>query len=300
MSTRDVSTFKFECVIARTPDRQLIALQGCFGSERAVLVLTKHLLGNEKIEELITGMKTDLKTYSGNDKYAKVVAYSNTEIWNGFEVQIICPANDDVIKKYQAYNMKRVWINETADVYTRIVKPILDNYNASRSVEWIYNILEKKKEQELTIYEDPDAEIGFILQYGYLWEDRADLDSMVLLCFANKRGIQSLRDLKPEHVPMLENVLEKGLQAIEDILKVKREYVRAYIHYQPSFYHLHMHFTNTQVIKQGSEVERAHLIQDVIDNIKLVPDYYQRKTLYYTLPQTHDIVDAINKQNFYL
>lgn len=34
----------------------------------------------------------------------------------------------------------------------------------------------------------------------------------------------------------------------------------------------------------GAEVERARLLQDVIDHIQLPNDYYQTKTLYYKLP----------------
>ncbi len=39
----------------------------------------------------------------------------------------------------------------------------------------------------------------------------------------------------------------------------------------------------------GAEVERARLLQDVIDNIQLQNDYYQTKTLYYKLPITDSL-----------
>lgn len=59
--------------------------------------------------------------------------------------------------------------------------------------------------------------------------------------------------------------------------------IRAFFHYPPSFYHLHVHFTTLQNRTCGCEVERAHLVQDVIDHLRLQTDYYQNKTLYYKL-----------------
>ena len=54
-----------------------------------------------------------------------------------------------------------------------------------------------------------------------------------------------------------------------------------YFQYQPSCHHLHVHFTHIRFDAPGSDVMWAHLLSDVIDNISIAPDYYQRKTLSY-------------------
>lgn len=59
--------------------------------------------------------------------------------------------------------------------------------------------------------------------------------------------------------------------------------IRAFFHYPPSFYHAHVHFTSLQNKTCGCEVERAHLVQDVIDHLRLKNDYYQTKTFYYKI-----------------
>lgn len=59
--------------------------------------------------------------------------------------------------------------------------------------------------------------------------------------------------------------------------------IRAFFHYPPTYYHLHIHFTTLENRMCGAEIERGRLLQDVIDHIQLKNDYYQTKTLYYKL-----------------
>lgn len=59
--------------------------------------------------------------------------------------------------------------------------------------------------------------------------------------------------------------------------------LRIYLHYQPSYYHLHVHFTKLGYEAPGCGVERAHLLADVIQNLQSDPDYYKNRTLYFPL-----------------
>ena len=60
--------------------------------------------------------------------------------------------------------------------------------------------------------------------------------------------------------------------------------MRVYLHYQPSYYHLHVHFTNLRLDSPpGSDVLRAHLLDDVIENIQGDPEFYQKTTISYVL-----------------
>ena len=67
--------------------------------------------------------------------------------------------------------------------------------------------------------------------------------------------------------------------AIKSKYGLGKESLRIYLHYQPSYYHLHVHFTNLKYEAPGSKVERAHLLTDVINNISLKSDYYQKSSL---------------------
>lgn len=68
------------------------------------------------------------------------------------------------------------------------------------------------------------------------------VDKLYCIALVHKRGIRSLRDLRPEHLPLLRNVLHKGAQAIQEAYGVPAAQLRAFVHYLPSYYHLHVHF----------------------------------------------------------
>jgi m7GpppX diphosphatase len=57
-----------------------------------------------------------------------------------------------------------------------------------------------------------------------------------------------------------------------------------YFHYQPSFYHLHVHFTHIDGEWGGQQCHRAHPLDSVIGNLQLYPDYYQRASLTFAQP----------------
>lgn len=71
------------------------------------------------------------------------------------------------------------------------------------------NILEKKRETDRILFEDPDPETGFILVPDMKW-NRTDLESLYLVAIIHKRNIGSIRDLTAEHLPLLRNILNKG------------------------------------------------------------------------------------------
>ena len=72
-------------------------------------------------------------------------------------------------------------------------------------------------------------------------------------------------------------------EAILQRYQVRGDRLRVYLHYLPSYYHLHVHFTALGFDAPGSGVERAHLLTDVIENLECDPEHYQRRTLTFAL-----------------
>lgn len=70
-------------------------------------------------------------------------------------------------------------------------------------------------------------------------------------------------------------------EAIKSKYGLDASQLRVYFHYQPTFYHLHAHFTYLRHEAPGITAERAHLLTNVISNIELLGDYYQKATLQY-------------------
>ena len=177
-------------------------------------------------------------------------------------------------------------LQETADDYNNITKPYLAS--EKNSIQWVYNILEKKSESERIVFEDPDPENGFILLPDMKWNGK-QVDDLYLVAIVHKKGIQSIRELSARHLPLLKNILKNGQASIQDKYGVPASKLRIYLHYQPSYYHLHVQFTHLKYDAPGSGVEKAHLLSDVIENIEMVPQFYQKKTLAFTVKKTETL-----------
>lgn len=147
--------------------------------------------------------KSHLRTEFINDIYGNFLCITDPEV-NQLKVSIIYPASEKHISKYSAH--ARYLVEETVHDYRSVTLPHLEQEQLS--LEWLYNILEHRKEKDRIVYEDPSEETGFIL----------------------------LPDLK--HDP------------------------------------------------PGIHCEKSHLLTTIIDNLELVPDYYQKVTLSCVLSET--------------
>lgn len=146
----------------------------------------------------------------------------------------------------------------------------------------MYNILEHRSETERIVFEDACPNDGFVLLPDLKWDGRT-VETLYLLAIVRRRGIRSLRDLSAADLPLLRNVLRSGTEAIRAKYGVAGRQLRVYLHYQPSFYHLHVHFTYLQHEAPGIRCERGHLLSTVIGNLELLGDYYRRATLPFTV-----------------
>jgi len=131
-------------------------------------------------------------------------------------------------------------VRETADVYQKVTKPMyLDSLDPSHC-DWMHNILENKKEQELCIFENEH----FKLQKDFKFNE-GDLTTFYALAHPKKcveQKLLSVRDLTKEHVPMLKSVLEESYRAIEEKFGLPRHKLYAYFHYLPTYWLIHVHF----------------------------------------------------------
>lgn len=53
-------------------------------------------------------------------------------------------------------------------------------------------------------------------------------------------------------------------QAIQERCGVPASQLRLFVHYQPSYYHLHVHFVHVSVASHGTSAGKAILLDDVI------------------------------------
>lgn len=279
---RDDAQSKTVCVHATASMDSIEPAPAGDGSTEADAIIlmekTAFDTSDRGIETLISS-QTAVKPLFNNDIYGTYHSIPADDV-SHLKTVIIFPATAKHMEKYLSHDSQIIY--ETPDQYRSITLPYIES--SSFEMQWIYNILEKKKESEFIIYEDPDPETGYILIPDLKW-DRKSTDTMYLSGIVHKHGIKSLRDLTSEHLPLLRNIQDTALKAIEKEYGIDKSRIRAYFHYQPSYYHLHVHFNQLKHIAPGSNVIGAHLLADVIDNIEMYPDYYQRKTLAFSVKE---------------
>jgi len=274
----DLEGFQVEKILMNDPKSKRVHVLGRFKdcTDDAIVTMVKTPFSNDTIPKLLSG-DTTLEEEFTNDIYGKYDGLTKPSN-NVISTNIVKPATQKHIEKYT--QKLPYLLYETSHDYENITKPYLET--RTFSIDWVYNILEHKKESERIVFEDPDPQTGFILLPDFKWDGKQTED-LYLIAIVHCRDIKSIRDLNAQHLPLLKNVSRKGLEAIEKKYGVGAPQIRTYFHYYPSYYHLHVHFTHVRY-DIGASTERAHLLHDVIDNIENInSDFYAKKTLPVTL-----------------
>ncbi len=181
------------------------------------------------------------------------------------KIDLIYPADIKVTDKYRKKGF--TLFVETAKVYFEKTKGFIDAIDPSH-IQWIKNILYKRTEEIL--YEEEGV-------YQVLQDYNSKDNPQVLNCLGipYQEDIKSLRDLKPEHLPLLESFYYKGKSALATKYRIPESHIRCFIHYPPSFYYFHVHYLHVDLESNSSSVNRAMDLFTIIQNIKMKEDYYQ-------------------------
>ena len=189
---------------------------------------------------------------------------------------------NDVYEKYEATAIvdgELIICKDVTQMKQRVKKLVQEDYETylqtleKRDVKkdiWIYNIIDGISEQEAILHRD-DKCIVFI---NYFWDGK-DIDKLQLLCMPIDKELRTIRSLQLCDVELLEHMKSVTLQVIREKYGVEEEYIKMYFHYEPSTYHLHIHFVNTASNQLHSSVEYSHEINSVIFNLKINSYYYR-------------------------
>lgn len=257
----------------------------------AVLVLEKKPFDPAAIEACIRKTKTTETLH--NDIYRTFDIVSNLT-QPDMKATLVFPATEKHIAKYSEY--EPFVVNETPELYKSVTQPCLQ---ASKfSLQWVYNILDKKSEVERIVTEDPDPETGFVMVPDMKW-DGQKVEALYLVAIVNDRTLKSLRELRGKHLPLLNNILNKGRSSIKEKYGVNSDKLRVYFHYQPSYYLLHIHFTHIRFDAPGTDVMRAHLLSDTIDNLSIDPEFYAKKSLSYVVKDGDQLYNAYKESGYF-
>lgn len=283
----NLTDFRFQQILSSDPVTKTIAVVGNFNSAgpSALLVLEPCVFEIDDVR-LLTH-KAHLDSCVINEPYSSFIAHTDGK----FSVSLTYPATQKHIEKWEEHDHVRVI--ETAEIFEKIVSPYIDNLPESR-IQWVYNILDGIKESDRIIFEDPDPKTGFVLLPDIKW-DGVSRSTMYLQAIVHDRTIRCIRDLRACHLPLLENMLECALKAVSQRYIVPQPLLRTFIHYHPSFYHLHIHIAHSAIATGTSVAGKAFLLEDVIENLRMDGNYYKNRSFCCYLPENHDIYKLITE-----
>ncbi|XP_076236246.1 decapping enzyme, scavenger [Calliopsis andreniformis] len=274
-----LSSFQVKRVLQNNCLRKQVCVEGVFeGYEGStIILLEKRNFSDDTVslkKEFFNEDTTLRKLYS-NDIYGNYECFP-VKTYNGLNAMVIHPATPKHIEKFKRKELYIV--DETYELYQKITLPYIES--SSLSLEWVYNILEHKAEQDKVVYEDKNEETGFVLVNDLKWDGQPNTLKLIALPF---KKIKSMRELNASHLPLLKNIRDSGTKTITEKFNISPSQLRIYLHYQPSYYHLHVHFAYLMFETPGIYVEKAHLLSMVIRNIELMSEYYTKAVLSYVV-----------------
>jgi m7GpppX diphosphatase len=267
----------------------VLRLLGTLKGQSCILSFKQSTLSKLFLKELVSMTQLTLNAENGKYKYfSGVNGYLET-----LQVDLVSPVTSWDIKKHSDDDFE--FVRETQELYKSVVHPYwVTESTAAGRLDWLEALLDGTKEQENLIYNHED----FVLHTSPHWRGQTldDRDPNQLRCLAivKLKGIMSIRDLRSEHIPMLQSVLSSGKREISKRFDVSEDELAAFVHYHPSFLHFHVHFTRwSQTL--SSAVWRAHLLEDLIDGLMQDSLYWQKKSMTITLSKTGDLYAAVKK-----
>lgn len=231
-----------------------------------------------------------------NDIYSEGMAWSfspSTDHDPDIKISIIANATPLHIAKKT--KQKQFLIRETPEIYSSIVLPYITAIPPERT-QWVLNILSHKTEFEKILYEDPSPIDGFIVLPDFKW-DCTTISQLYLVALIHASDVKSLRDLRKCHINLLKSIRREVARVSMEKWGVGHDSLRLFIHYQPSYYHLHVHAVALEMEGwKGMSVAHAHLLDDVISLLETEAEgVFERMTLTYAITELHPLWDSLRR-----
>ncbi len=241
-----IPLFKFQRLLNQDQNGRRISLLGSINEEPALICLERAAFPIESavVRTFLTGISntTNLgsndiyRWYMASHEPPKSLSENGERSPPDLKINLIHPCTDAHIKKYSPQRLRMV--TETAESYARYVQPYMRQRREEGRLNWVFNIIEGRTEQEDVILREhssgttgADGE-GFLLLPDLNW-DRETMGGLHLLALVERRDIWSLRDLKKSHVVWLKHMREKILKAavkIYGVRGVEEDMLKLYVH----------------------------------------------------------------------
>ncbi|KAK4544882.1 hypothetical protein LTR36_003786 [Oleoguttula mirabilis] len=270
-----LTRFKFTHLLNQDQAGRRIVLQGTISGSPALLLAERAAFATDPAYLSSLGrLLAHVQSLGENDIYKWFLANSlpdnsvDQPTPPDLKINLIYPCTDKHVKKYSSQLVRSV--TEPPEVYAQFVRPYMQRCREEGRLNWVFNILDGVKEQEDVLYrsQDSDRKDDYMLLPDLNW-DRKTLGSLHLLALVERRDLWSVRDLKKKDVPWLRHLRSTLATAIEGLYPgVEGDLLKFYVHYQPTYYHFHIHVVHVSMEASGTQaVGKALGLSDVISHL---------------------------------
>ncbi|KAI1142936.1 scavenger mRNA decapping enzyme [Hypoxylon sp. FL0543] len=251
-----IPNFQFERVLNQDEAGRRITLYGQVDSQPALLIFERAPFPDA--EEYLSVLAANLRSITNlgnNDIYSwflasggPILKENENDKFADFKVDLICPCTDKHIKKHSRQGYR--FVTETPEIYREKVRPYMQLNREEGRLNWVFNIIEGRKEVEDVIYRTPlgrDGDEGFLMLPNLHW-DRKTIEALHLLGIVERRDIWTLRDLKKKHIPWLRHMKAKLVDAtVKTYPQIDTDQLKLFCHYHPTYYHFHIHVVHVML-----------------------------------------------------
>ncbi|KAH8728740.1 HIT-like domain-containing protein [Phaeosphaeriaceae sp. PMI808] len=271
-----IPQFKLTRLLNSDQAGRRISLLGTIHGENALFIAERAAFPTDTatLSTFTTSLR-NIKNLGANDIYAWFLANSDPNFTGAdgaappdFKLNLIYPCTQKHINKYSSQGLRIV--SETPDIYSNYVRPYMQRQREKGALNWVFNIIEGRTEQEDVMYREAGDE-GFLLLPDLNW-DRTTMGSLHLLGIIERRDIWSVRDLKKMNVEWLKHMRAKMIEATVKLYPgVERDQLKLYIHYQPTYYHFHIHIVHVSLEAGGTQATGKALgLENIISQLETV------------------------------
>ncbi|KIH88901.1 scavenger mRNA-decapping enzyme DcpS [Sporothrix brasiliensis 5110] len=259
-----VPKFQYERTLNQDQAGRRTSLLGAIDGQPALLVLERAPFSTSPdYLSAVAGNLRSLRNLGANDIYHWFMAAegasstgntnnSEPDASDNLKINLIYPCTPQHVRKYSRQGVRLV--TETAAIYRDQVRPFVQAQRDAGRLNWVFNIIEGRKEVEDVIFRTPydpqtTNDQGFLLLPDLNW-DRSTLEALHLLAVVERRDLWSLRDLRRRHIPWLRQMRQQLVDATVSVYGgqgLEVDQLKLYVHYQPTYYHFHIHIVHVQL-----------------------------------------------------
>jgi m7GpppX diphosphatase len=209
-------------------------LQGTIADQPALLLAERAAFdANESHLSTFSSSLSHIRNLGDNDIYRWYMAHSGAaqDQPPDLKINLIYPCTEQHLKKYAAQAVR--YVTETPDIYRDHVRPYMQAKRDQGRLNWVFNILDGRTEQEDVLFRSPHdttpEDERYLLLPDLNW-DRKTLGSLHLLALVERRDIWSLRDLKKKHVTWLKSIVADIAKNVSRLYGIDEDMLKCYVH----------------------------------------------------------------------